>query len=103
MPMAVLISQKRKGNNSVARPTKANEIKREQLEGQLACLGTALVIINLVNHRIGSAITYTGLSNMLSPAIEDLDRVKSLLVRTQKTIKAYNPDVFDVGRCSCDQ
>ncbi|HPL70342.1 MAG TPA: hypothetical protein PLR56_09175 [Brevefilum sp.] len=103
--LTVIVTHVRKDGSSVARPTKANELKREQLEAQLTCLGCALVLIDLVHHRIGSAITitYSGLSNMLSPGIEDLDRIKALLVETQVMIKEYNPDVFAVGGCSDDQ
>lgn len=78
----------------MARPTKETETLREGLEGQLACLGNALNLLDLVTYRIGSAIDYTGQGRMLYPALEDLDNVKHLLTRTQGMIKRSNPRVF---------
>lgn len=77
------------------RPTKEIEMKREELEGCLACLGTALSRVNLVQTRVGAAIDYMGNDRFLSPAIADLDDVKDLVCRSQQLIKSSCPVVFD--------
>lgn len=78
----------------MARPIKEVELQREGLEGQLACLGNALILIDLITFRVGSAIEYTGQGPMLGPAIDDLTHLKGLLNRTQGMIKDNNPHVF---------
>jgi len=78
----------------VGRPIKEIEVMREDLEGQLACLGSALNLLDLVTYRVGSAIEYIGQRGMLNPALEDIDNVKQLLTHTQGLIKSSNPHVF---------
>ncbi len=81
----------------MARPTKENELLREGLEGQLACLGSAMILIGLVSDRITSTIDYTGHSRMLTPAIQDLAHARTLIVNAQALIKQGNPSVFGGG------
>ena len=77
------------------RPTKEIEMKREELEGCLACLGTALSRVEMVQTRVGAAIDYMGHDRFLSPAIADLEDVKALVGRSQRLIKSSCPVVFD--------
>ncbi len=87
----------------MARPTREVEIRREGLEGQLACLGNALFLIDLLTFRVGSAIDYTGQGPMWGPALDDLSHLKYLLNHTQDMIKASNPCVFGCHGGLCDK
>jgi hypothetical protein len=78
----------------VARPTKEIELRREQLEGQLACLGSALVLIQLAEERVGVAIRYIGHVQLLNPAIEDLSTARNHIRRAQGMVKRSSPSVF---------
>ena len=85
------------------RPLKEVELQREGLEGQLACLGNALILIDLVTYRVGSAIDFIGQTPMLAPALDDLGDVKRLICQTQTMIKANNPCVFGGQGGLCDK
>lgn len=51
----------------------------ELAEGQLATLGNTLVLLDLIGHRIDVAIQRSTASNILTPAIADLDRAIDLI------------------------
>ena len=56
--------------------------------------GNALILIDLLTFRVGSAIDYTGQGPMLGPALDDLTNVKGLLTHAQNLIKSGNSSVF---------
>lgn len=61
------------------------EAQREQVEGDLACLGNAIVLLQLVDERIRVAARL-GNQQMLLPAIDDLQRIRNLIARVQSRI-----------------
>jgi hypothetical protein len=58
------------------------EVAREGVEGDLASLGTARVLLELVQARVESA-WLTGQTSALGPAEEDLDKIERLINRVQ--------------------
>jgi hypothetical protein len=62
------------------------EAARECVEGDLASLGTARVLIHLVVERVASA-RVTGLTGALGPVGEDLARADLLINRVQARIQ----------------
>jgi hypothetical protein len=62
------------------------ETARETVEGDLACLGTARVLIEMAAHRVESA-WLTGQTSALGPAEEDLSKAEQLISRVQIRIQ----------------
>lgn len=62
------------------------ETARERVEGELASLGTARVLIGLAAERVESA-WLTGQTSALGPVGEDLDRADELINRVQARIQ----------------
>jgi len=62
------------------------ETARERVEGELASLGTARVLIGLAAERVESA-WLSGQTSALGPVGEDLDRADELIHRVQSRIK----------------
>lgn len=91
----MLTLQRKKGDSFVARPTKEVELKREELEGCLASLGSALCMIDLAQTRVGASVEILGHTRLLSPAIDDLSHAKDLIRGAQGQIKLSCPMVFD--------
>jgi len=60
--------------------------QHETIEGQLASLGTTLVLLELVGHRIDAAIRSSTLEAILSPAQDDLDRASVAIRSVQRTL-----------------
>jgi hypothetical protein len=60
------------------------ESKREDVEGQMACLGNALVLIDLTVERLGVAIQYGPQVGLLVPAVQDLQMARRLVRRAQR-------------------
>jgi hypothetical protein len=58
---------------------------REDVEGDLGCLGNALVLVELVKERVSVAAGY-GQQSILAPALGDLDAADALIRRTQERI-----------------
>lgn len=81
----------------MARSTKEIEVKREELEGCLAVLGTTLVYISLVDERVRAAIKFYGHEQFLSPACEDLAAINCMVRQAQGIVRASYPQVFGGG------
>ena len=62
-------------------------LRLERDEGQLALMGCALALIDLVEERITVACNQHAGHALLSPAIEDLSRARDLVRRAQSTGK----------------
>lgn len=60
--------------------------QHETIEGQLASLGTTLVLLELVGHRIDAAIRRSTLDAILCPAQDDLDRARAAIRNVQSTL-----------------
>jgi len=58
----------------------------ERNEGVLACLGSAIVLVELVDTRVRLAVSQ--MPGLLSPALDDLARVKKLIRRGQGLVDA---------------
>lgn len=58
------------------------ETRREIQEGNLARLGNALVYLGLIRERVKAA----GQPGLLFPALEDIQCVEALILRTQQSI-----------------
>ena len=81
----------------MARSTKEIEVKREELEGCLATLGTALCLIQLASRRVDAAVNYYGHERFLSPVVEDLAVAKAKVTQAQGLVRASYPQVFGGG------
>ena len=68
----------------MSRIADAVENQRELIEGAQSCLGNALVLIGLVQERLGVAINYGRQVNLLEPATKDLRQVEVLIRRAQR-------------------
>lgn len=64
------------------------EDQRELLEGNLACLGNCLVLLDLAIGRVEAAEKISRQSAILGPARADLERVKALIYRVQALLAA---------------
>lgn len=60
--------------------------QHELTEGQLAALGTSLVLLELVGHRIDVAIRCSTVNAILEPAQDDLDRAAETIRSVQRTL-----------------
>jgi len=68
----------------MARYTMANSKELELREGALGCLASTLVLIDLIVMRVQMA---SGIHPaLLNPALEDLERTKSLVAKAQCSI-----------------
>lgn len=65
----------------MARLNKADSSVLERCEGAMGCLGSALVLVELVEVRVGMAVPH--LPGLLSPALDDLVRAKGLIRQGQ--------------------
>jgi len=70
----------------MARPGVIVEAEVELIEGDLSCLGNALVYLRLVRERVAAAAKVGGQRDILSPAIEDVARAATLVRRVQDRI-----------------
>lgn len=70
----------------MGRLSDAEEAKREQIEGDLALLGSARVYLQLVTERVVEATRITRQGNLLSPAMSDLQAVERLICAVQERI-----------------
>jgi hypothetical protein len=60
----------------------------EELEGDLAMLGNALVILRLVTERVSIAVKCGGVGEtLLTPVLEDAERIRTMLRQTQDRIR----------------
>jgi hypothetical protein len=59
---------------------------REREEGQLACLGNAIVLIGMTSQRMRIVVRELGRVELIQPAIEDLQRAERLILRAQRSI-----------------
>jgi hypothetical protein len=60
-----------------------SEDEREWIEGNLAMLGNAIVLLELAMGRVETAAQISRQSAILEPAKDDLCRAKSLILRVQ--------------------
>lgn len=67
----------------MGRLTKTSADQREILEGHLAQLGCALVILRLIADRIAAVQRMIRVGTILAPALEDIERVSGLLRAVQ--------------------
>lgn len=65
----------------MARLNKADSRRLEHSEGALGCLGNALMLVELVEVRVGLAASH--LPGLLGPAMDDLGRAKGLIRQGQ--------------------
>jgi hypothetical protein len=65
----------------MARLNKIDSKRLEHYEGALGCLGNALILVELVEIRVGLAVPQ--LPGLLGPAIDDLGRAKGLIRQGQ--------------------
>lgn len=56
---------------------------REDIEGNLACLGNALVLLRLVEERLDLAVRSSRQADLLRPAVDDLRNMEQLIRRVQ--------------------
>lgn len=70
----------------MARIPNSREMVRERKEGQLACLGNALVRLELVDVRMRHILAAVGRGELISPAFEDLQSAEQLIVKAQRSI-----------------
>jgi len=73
----------------MARPMKDDEMRREELEGDLAALGNVRVYLRLIGDRVRSISEMIGRPEMLLPALQDLYRADTLVRGVQERIKRY--------------
>lgn len=59
---------------------------REDFEGDLGCLGNALVLMGLVMERVSMAVMNEGQHSILEPAVSDLERAGQLITLAQSRI-----------------
>lgn len=64
------------------------ENKRELVEGDLACLGNALILLRLVAERVDQAVKISRQADLLSPAQEDLKKSIYLIRSVQARLAA---------------
>lgn len=60
--------------------------QHELTEGQLASLGTVLVLLEMIGHRIDVAIQRSSIGAVLEPAQDDLERAASRIRCVQRTL-----------------
>lgn len=72
------------------------ETAREDIEGDLASLGVARVLIDLASARAENALTLGGIS-ALDPIGEDLQRAGILINRVQNRLKERFEEVKNYG------
>lgn len=75
----------------MARPNREIEQQMEQVEADLARLVTVLVLLDLMITRMVSVAGATGAQRMVSPAIDDAERARSLIRSTQQSISRRLP------------
>lgn len=71
----------------MGRLTKTSAKQREILEGHLAQIGSALVILRLIADRIGAVQRMIHVGTLLSPALDDIERVSGLLRAVQCSLR----------------
>jgi hypothetical protein len=59
------------------------ESERERIEGAIACLGNALVLLQLTLERLDVAMRYGEQTALLAPAVADLQTISRLIRRAQ--------------------
>jgi hypothetical protein len=71
---------------------KPNDIEdlREIEEGNLACLGNAIVLLDLVDERVAVAVQISRQAGLLGPARGDLRRIRALLRMVQGRLAGAN-------------
>lgn len=67
----------------------------EELEGELGLLGNALVLLSLVDERIAVTRHHSGLDGLLTPAVEDIERVRMLIRKAQVVAQSRRRLVTD--------
>lgn len=70
----------------MGRLTKPAAEQREVLEGDLAQLGSALVILRLIAERIAAVERMFRAGSILTPALEDIERIAGLLRSVQRSM-----------------
>ncbi|KKM08420.1 hypothetical protein SY88_23820 [Clostridiales bacterium PH28_bin88] len=63
----------------------------EQLEGDLARLGSALVYLRLVSERIDAAVSVSRQASLLAPALDDLRQAVRLMRAVQRSLAERPP------------
>lgn len=70
----------------MARIPDDTEAQRELVEGNLACIGNAIVLVELVTERVARAEQISRQASLLGPARSDLGRIKALLCLVQSRL-----------------
>lgn len=87
----------------MGRLTKTNAEQREILEGQLAQLGSALVILRLIADRIAAVQRMIRVGTILTPALDDIERVSVLLRAVQHSLIASSSLLLEGSEFSRNQ
>ena len=77
----------------MARLNRTESGRLERYEGALGCLGSALVLMELVEVRIGLAVG--SMPGLLQPAMDDIQRAKGL-VRQGQVLASIQPCAYPI-------